>query len=333
MSTMKRIALRGTEQISIPGSRAIGPTDPHQLIEVSVILKHRQNLPDLEQVSQHTSHSDFARTYGADPAAVDKIHEFAREYKLHLLERGDEPLRRTVTLSGTAAAMEKAFGVELTEFEHPDGTYRGHTGSIQMPEDCAALVTGVLGLDDRAVARPHLRFRHSNREFGTRNVNISYTPTQLARLYGFPQDANGQGQRIGLIELGGGYRMSDVREYFHAQGLQTPCMKSVSVNQASNRPSTAHSADAQVMLDIEVAGAIAQETTIICYFAPNNARGLHDALNTAVHDQLNKPNVICIGWGNPEVLFTQQSMACCDQVAQEAGLLGITVVAASGDNG
>lgn len=333
MSTMKRTALKGTEQISIPGSRAIGPTDPHQLIEVSVILKHRQNLPELEEVTQHVSHNDFAKTYGADPAHVDRIREFAREHKLQVLERGDEALRRTVTLSGTAAAMEKAFGVELTEFEHPDGSYRGHTGMIQMPEDCAAIVTGIFGLDDRAVARPHFRLRNTSREFGTRNVNIAYTPAQLAKFYGYPQDANGHGQRIGLIELGGGYRMSDVREYFQSQGLQAPCVKTVSVDQASNRPSTAHSADAQVMLDIEVAGSIAQDTTIVCYFAPNTARGFQDALNTAVHDQLNKPNVLCIGWGNPEEMWTQQSMECCDQVAQEAGLLGITVISACGNNG
>ena len=333
MSTLKRIALKGTEHISIPGSRAIGPTDPHQLMEISVILKHRQHLPEVENLSQSLNHNDFAKTYGADPAHVDKIREFAREYKLQFLERGDEALRRTVTLAGTAGAMEKAFGVELTEFEFPDGSYRGHTGMIQMPEDCATCITGIFGLDDRAVARPHFRYRSTSREFGTRNVNISYTPTQLAKLYGFPQDSNGHGQRIGLIELGGGYRMSDVREYFQLQGLKVPCVKSVSVNQASNRPSTAHSADAQVMLDIEVAGAIAQDTTIVCYFAPNDARGFQDVLSTAVHDQLNKPNVICISWGNPEDYWTQQSMECFDQLTQEAGLLGITVIAACGDNG
>jgi kumamolisin len=333
MSTTKRVAIKGTEHVSIPGSRAIGPTDPHQLVEVSVILKHRQNLPEPENPTQHLSHHDLAKTYGADPTQVDRIREFAREHKLQVLERGDETLRRTVTLAGTAAEMEKAFSIELTEFEHPDGSYRGHTGMIQMPEDCAAFVCGVFGLDDRAVARPHFRYRSTSREFGTRNVNISYTPTQLARLYGFPQDANGHGQRIGLIELGGGYRMSDVREYFQSQGMQVPCLKSISVDQASNRPSTAQSADAQVMLDIEVAGSIAQDTTIICYFAPNNARGFHDALSMAVHDQLSKPNVLCIGWGNPEDHWTQQSMENFDQVAQEAGLLGITVIAAVGDNG
>ena len=333
MSNTKRIAIKGTEHVSIPGSRAIGPTDPHQLMEVSVILKHRQQLPEPESNGQLLSHNDFAKTYGADPAHVDKIREFARENKLQLLERGDEILRRTVTLAGTAAAMEKAFSVELTEFDHPDGSYRGHPGLIQMPEDCAACVAGVFGLDDRPTARPHFRYRTENGAFGTRTSRVAYTPNQVAKLYDFPQDANGHGQRIGVIELSGGYRMADVREYFHSLGLPAPCVKSVSVNQAANRPSSAHSADGQVMLDIELAGAIAQDTTIIVYFAPNNARGFQDALSTAVHDQLNQPSVLCISWGNSEDCWTQQSMETFDQVAQEAGLLGITVIAACGDNG
>lgn len=333
MSSTKRVAIKGTEHASIPGSRAIGPTDPHQIIGVSVLLKHRQAIPEPEIDDRFLSHDDFAKSHGAEPAHVDKIREFAREHKLQMLERGDEALRRTVTLAGPAAALEKAFGVELTEFEYPDGSYRGHTGMIQMPEDCAKFVCGVFGLDDRAVARPHFRYRSTNREFGARNVNVSYTPSQAAKLYGFPQDVNGNGQRIGLIELGGGYRMSDVREYFQFLGLQAPCVKSVSVNEASNRPSTAQSADGQVMLDIEMAGAIARDCTIVCYFAPNNARGFQDALSCAVHDQLNKPNVLCINWGNPEDYWTQQSLENFDEVAQEAGLLGITVLASCGDNG
>jgi len=333
MSSTKRVAVKGTEHASIPGSRAIGPTDPHQIIAVSVMLKHRHSLTEPAMDGGFITHSEFAKTYGADPAHIDKIREFAREHKLQVLERGDEVLRRTVTLAGPAAAMEKAFSVELTEFEYPDGSYRGHTGSIQMPEDYAGFVCGIFGLDDRAVARPHFRYRSTNREFGTRNVNISYSPTQVAKLYGFPQDANGHGQRIGLIEFAGGYRMSDVREYFQSLGLQAPCVKSVSVNETSNRPSTAQSADGQVMLDIEMAGAIAQDCTIICYFAPNTARGFQDALSCAVHDQLNKPNVLCINWGNPEDSWIRQSTDNFDQVAQEAGLLGITVLASCGDNG
>jgi kumamolisin len=105
------------------------------------------------------------------------------------------------------------------------------------------------------------------------------------------------------------------------------------VNQANNRPTTAHSLDGAVTQDIEVAAAVAPGVTIALYIAPNTARGFQDALSTAIHDQLNKPSVLSIGWGNSEANWTAQSMENFHQMAQEAALLGITIVAASGDNG
>ncbi len=333
MSNAKRIAIKGTEHASLPGARAIGPTDPHQLVEISVVLKHRQPLPRPGSEGKTINHSDFAKTYGADPGHVDKIRQFARENNLQMLERGDETLRRTVTLAGTAAAIEKAFSVELTEFDHPDGSYRSHGGLIQMPEDCASVVSGVFGLDNRPVAHPHFRYRGAPHSFGARATSIAYTPAQVARLYSFPQETNGNGQTIGIIELGGGYRTADIREYFQSQGLQAPAVRSVSVNHANNRPTTPQSADGEVMLDIEVASAVAQGAAIAVYFAPNTARGFQDAVSTAIHDQLNKPSVLSISWGSAEANWTAQSMENFDQVAQEAGLLGITITAACGDNG
>ena len=53
----------------------------------------------------------------------------------------------------------------------------------------------------------------------------------------------------------------------------------------------------------------------------------------AVHDQLLKPGVISISWGGPESSWTAQLMQNFADVAQEAALLGITVIAASGDQG
>jgi kumamolisin len=333
MARLQKVSLKGTEHTPMPGARAIGPTSPHQIIEISVILKHRQTLNLAQHRGQTLTHSDFARMYGADPTSVDKIKQFARENNLQVLERGDEVLRRTVTLAGTAADMEKTFSVELIGFEHPDGTYRGHTGPIQVPEAYASLIQAVFGLDNRPVAHPHLRMRNTNRTFGSRTATTTYTPVQIASLYDFPRDADGNGQTIGVIELGGGFRPADLQQYFQSLNLKTPPVRAVLVNEANNRPTTPNSMDAEVMLDIEIAGAIANGASMAVYFTTNSARGFQDALSTAVHDQIHTPSVLSLSWGNAEETWTQQSMECFDQVAQEAALLGITVVAASGDQG
>jgi kumamolisin len=333
MSNSKKVSLKGSDRVLLSGARAIGPTDPHQLMEISVILKHRQPLSMGRMNEKFLSHSEFAAQHGADPAHIDKMRQFAKENNLYMLERGDEILRRTITLAGTAAAMEKAFGVELIEYEYPDGSYRGRTGAIQIPEEFGTFIQGVFGLDDRPVAKPHIRFRNNNAAFGSRLSDMSYYPKDVAKLYNFPLEGNGAEQVIGLIELDGGYRPADIQQYFKMQGLPVPVVRMASIDQAKNRPTTAQSADAEVMLDIEVVGSVAPAATILCYFTKNTARGFQDALSMAVHDQLRGPRVISISWGGPEANWTQQSMQNFDEVAQEAALLGITIVVSSGDCG
>lgn len=173
MAVSKRVSMRGTEHLPMPGARAIGPISPHELIEISVILQRRQPLAVQEHRGKPINHNDFAGAYGADPGVVDKAREFAREYNLQLLETGEEVRRRTIVLAGTAANLEKAFGVELTAFEYPDGTYRSHTGPMQMPEEYAPMVVAVLGLDNRPIAHPHLRWRGANHPFATHAASVS----------------------------------------------------------------------------------------------------------------------------------------------------------------
>jgi len=161
----------------------------------------------------------------------------------------------------------------------------------------------------------------------------SFTPPDLAKLYNFPTGLDGSGQCIGIIELGGGSRSADIKAYFQKLGLPVPQVKTVSVDGGANDPSTADSADGEVMLDIEVAAAIAPKALIAVYFAPNTDKGFLDAVTLAVHDTTNKPSVISISWGGPESNWTEQAMTSFDQALQTAAALGVTVCCASGDNG
>jgi kumamolisin len=107
----------------------------------------------------------------------------------------------------------------------------------------------------------------------------------------------------------------------------------VSVDKGQNNPTDANSADGEVLLDIEVAGSVAPGAKIVVYFAPNTTAGFQDALTTAIHDPANKPSVISISWGGPESSWTTQAMTAFDTAAQAAALLGVSICAASGDNG
>ena len=107
----------------------------------------------------------------------------------------------------------------------------------------------------------------------------------------------------------------------------------VRVDGGHNQPSTPDSADGEVMLDIEVAAAVAPKARIAVYFAPNTDKGFLDAITQAIHDKVNQPSVISISWGAAESNWTPQSMHSYDQAFQAAAALGVTVCAAAGDNG
>ncbi|MGI0088207.1 MAG: S53 family peptidase, partial [Nitrosotalea sp.] len=144
----------------------------------------------------------------------------------------------------------------------------------------------------------------------------------------------GSGQCIGIIELGGGYSESDLKSYFAKIGLSAPKVSAVSVDGASNSPAgSPDGPDGEVMLDIEVAGSIAPQASIAVYFAPNTDAGFLDAINAAVHDNVNKPSVLSISWGAAESNWTSQALSAFNQAFQNAAALGITVCAAAGDNG
>jgi kumamolisin len=105
------------------------------------------------------------------------------------------------------------------------------------------------------------------------------------------------------------------------------------VDGGANGPGVDTDSDGEVMLDIEVAGAVAQGAHIVVYFAPNTDQGFHYAIATAVHDTTNKPSVISISWGGPEDSWTQQAYNAMLAACTDAAAVGVTVTAAAGDDG
>jgi kumamolisin len=161
-----------------------------------------------------------------------------------------------------------------------------------------------------------------------------HTMAELATLYNFPIGLEGAGQAIGVIELGGGYRDSDLNAYFAERHLNRPTVTAVSIDHAQNNFSKeSPSASDVVTHDIEALGSVAPAAKIVVYFAPNMESGYVHAITTAVHDVKNKPSVIWIGWGGPESSWSRPSLTAVDQELQAAAATGITIIASAGVDG
>ena len=322
----KRVPLPGSERV--PTGARIGDVPGEELVEISLILKPKTALAAPRPLAAALTREQFAAAYGADADVVRKVEEFAKNYGLTITEVSLE--RRTIRLQGTAASMARAFETKFARYDCEGVPYRARTGAVHLPAEWADSVEAVLGLDDRPHVKPHFRVRESAAQAAP---STSYTPRQVAQLYQFPLDADGAGQTIAILELGGGYKDADLKNYFSSVGVKLPAVSWVSVDKGQNSPTDANSADGEVLLDIEVAGSVAPGAKIVVYFAPNTTAGFQDALTTAIHDPANKPSVVSISWGGPESSWTTQAMTAFDTAAQAAALLGVSICAASGDNG
>jgi kumamolisin len=333
MSASDRVEVPGSERRLIAGHQRVGEIDQQTEIEISVYLRSAGDLSWVDREAERppgerrrVSREDWAQQHGADAADIAAVESFAANGGLAVIR--SDPARRLVVLRGTVQAVADAFGAQLAGvFQPADGAqnYRARIGPLTVPAALGDVVTGVFGIDDRPAARPHLRRAAA----GTN----SYTPVQVAQAYAFPSSATGQGETVGILELGGGFASSDLATYFSGLGLANPSVTAVSVDGGQNQPGVDTNADGEVMLDIEVVGAVANEAMIAVYFAPNTDQGFIDALSTAVHDTTNKPTVVSISWGQSEDSWSAQSRTQMEQVLTEAAAVGVTVTVAAGDNG
>jgi len=338
-----RISLPHSDRAPMAGARRIGPADVKQRIEVTVVLRRRSKPNEFPKINvlgarlpkerKHLSREDFASAHGAHPDDIARVQKFASAFGLEVVSTN--PARRSVTLAGTVEAFSRAFEVELSRYQHPRGTYRGRTGPLTIPVELSGVLEGVFGLDDRPQAQPHFRIRKKpTGQAQPRLQQGGYDPTQVAQAYDFPAVLDGSGQSIAVLELGGGYNQADLDAFFANLRVATPQISTISVDGGSNAPTGDPSGpDGEVELDVEIAGAIAPKAQIGVYFAPNTDQGFLDALTTAIHDTNLRPSVISISWGGPESSWTQQAMNAFDSACQDAAVMGITIFAASGDNG
>jgi kumamolisin len=339
------IPLPNSNRTLLPDSRPTGPVNLTEKASLTIHVRAGTDLARLEEsvkkqssrpLAERTylSHQELADQYGASAADLDLIEQLAQKHDLMVVHRS--AAERSIVLSGSLGNLLNAFPADVKMYHHATGPYRGRQGKIQIPRYLEGIVTGVYGFDTRPKHRsPHRRKIMAAGPGGQNGV----AATEFAKRYNFPTQfkgtaLDGAGQTIAIIELGGGFRDSDLTVFFNEIGVPAPQVTSISVDHAGNQPTTSNSDDGEVMLDIEVAGAVAPKAKIAVYFAPNNGdKGFIDAISAAIHDVQRKPSVISISWGGPEDPTDVQGTDAFHHLFVAAAALGITICAAAGDHG
>jgi kumamolisin len=323
----------GSERVALPGARALGRTNSAAVINVTVKLRRRRELPPLDgKARTPMTRAALAKTYGASAADAETVAAVLSGFGLTVVSTN--LATRSIVVSGPVSAMERAFDVHLFNYEHESGAYRGRVGSIFVPSSLKDIVVAVLGLDNRRAARRHRRPAGDiPRAVHPSAVPASwYKPAELATRYEFPP-GDGAGQTIGVLEFGGAYLPSDLQMFCDCCGIDMPQVKPIS---ADGTPTSRNdSATGEVMLDIEVVAGVCPKATIVVYFAQFSVQGWIAALDAAIHDAESNPGVVSVSWGYPETydIWTPQAMQQVNESLLEAAHLGITVCASAGDDG
>lgn len=319
------VPLQGSLREHPIGSAPAGDPAPDEIIQLTLILRRRCAAREPDAVGRHLSHEELAQLHGADPADLQAVEDFVRAHYFSIVLIDEAA--RSVTISGWLADLAKAFGADVALRRVGDQVLRTRQGHLHVPASLDGRVIAVLGFDERPAAATYHAFQPR------RSQSVSYTPPQVAQLYNFPKNT-GTNQTIALIELGGGFKDSDLQSYWQQLGLTDVSVTAVSVDGAQNRPTgDSDGPDGEVVLDIEVAGGVAPGANIAVYFAPNTDQGFLNGINAAIHDTVRRPSVISISWGSVESEWTPQALNAFNAAFHDAALLGISVCVAAGDNG
>lgn len=316
----------------------IGPTDPNKEIIATIVVKSKASEQEMDQTlakilnreMKALTDQEFNDRFGADPAAMERVKKFAQDFGLKVEEADLDSGK--VLLRGKVKDFNEAFKVKLDDFKGPLGVSRERFGNISVPRNIANDVQGVLGLEDKPFAHADVQRYKPSGPFHPR-ISGAMSPVNAANAYDFPKEASGKGQSVAILQFGGALDLADTASYFQQRGIKMPDINIVTVDGAKMKGG--QSADDEVALDTQVLGSVAPDAKQTVIFAPNSEQGFLDAITRATFAKAGEQSnsAISISWGAPETMWSQQAMENMHMAFKKAALKGITVFAATGDNG
>lgn len=262
----------------------------------------------------------LGRASAAAESAIGDLRTYCARYGIEVLEQH----WRSAVLRAPLNRSIEAFGASVATFEDAGGSrFRHRDGSLHAPPEIAAILHGVFGFH---------QWPRSHRLGALQRHETPLRAVEIAERYRFPQ-ATGRGQTIAILQLRGEFREDDFTQCMRAQSIaaQQPRVKRVDNADLTHEIETVK--DLEAALDVQIAAALAPDARIVLYQAPDNERGLIDALRAAIFDQEMSPTIISVSYGWPEPLWTPSALDILNELFAAAALLGITVICSSGDHG
>jgi subtilase family serine protease len=320
----------------------LGPVDPRQRIGgVSLILNRSQSQqaeldglleeqrdPNSPNFRNWLTPEQYARRFGVSRNDIDKIVAWLQSESLAIdyVARG----RNWIAVSGTAFQVETAFHTPIHHYRSGGKMHFANAAEPSIPAAIAPLVLNIRGLDDfRPEPGPmELEPLRDDPAYTASNGTHSLVPGDIATIYNinslYSSGVDGSGQTIAVIGQTQ-VDLSDIENYRSRYGLPSNDPQMIL---AGDDPGFVDSQITEANLDLEWAGAIAPNATILFVYSQSAMHAAQYAIDN------NLAPVISYSYANTEMKSSSSraaSAAADRSFAQEANAFGITWLAASGD--
>lgn len=286
--------------------------------------------PRSPRYQQFLGAREFARRFAPRAAQVAAAARFLRRHGLRIIEIA--PSRLQVTAEGPAVRVAQTLRTGLLQIRDSRGVHTVTAAPPQVPEELGAQVVAVgaaaaLAPPDPGPDRPGI-------------AAAPFGPAAIAQLYGFDalyaDGVRGEDARRATIAIATAYEFdpADLTAFWRAHGIARDLSSVELIPVAGAQAPVAASAGdrMETTLDVEWASAMAPGSRVLVYAGT-------DAISTTLlraYDRIvadNRAAVLTTSWGRCETDYPRSYLSQVDAIFLRAAAQGITVIAASGDDG
>ncbi|GGO87838.1 S53 family peptidase [Wenjunlia tyrosinilytica] len=300
----------------------------------------------------------FKARYGATGHQRARIRQWLASAGLKTSEASEH----YITATGTAAAVEKAFAVELHEYSMNGKLYRAPSAAASVPRAVSGAVLAITGLDNaphrveqhEALPPPGPVFRNSppfSTYYGSNTDRTlpkaygasqpwavkGYTGKQLRASYAHGSSLTGKHVTVAITDAYASPTIAGDAARYVARNGDKPYRKGqlTQVLPADYNSTEACGADGwygEETLDVEAVHAVAPDADIV-YAGSASCfdNDFLDTLSKVVDNRL--ADIVSNSWGDIESVQTPEIAAAYDQIFQQGAVEGIGFYFSSGDNG
>jgi subtilase family serine protease len=310
------------------------------------------------------SAKQFHAQYDASAASAAKVSSWLESNDLKVTSTAAH--RRYLSVTGTNAAVEKAFSTSIKKYRHHGQTVQANSSPVAVPADIASLITTVKGLDTtphkiQHAAPPSTGFRNArpcSKYYGQVAASVKadyktplpkfksktlpyavcgYTGAQYRAAYENNSSLTGKGVTVAITDAYASPTIAkDASKYAtnHGDGTYRTGQLVQSTpakfrKQADCDPSGWYGEET---LDVEAVHAMAAGSNI-AYYASASCYDddFLDTLAKVVDDDL--ASLVSNSWSDVEEAESADSVAAYEDVFLQGAMQGISFLFSSGDNG